>query len=269
MGAILKDLRFGLRQLRLNPTFTIVSVLSLALGIGANTSIFQLINAVRLRTLPVEKPQELAYIDFPQGSMRSGWFSTRSARFTYAQWEQIHTRAEAFSGTMAWSAARFNLAQGGEARYAQGLYVSGEFFSVLGVSTALGRVLNAQDDLPGCGSPGAVISHAFWQREFAGDAGVLGRSIRLDGRPFSIVGVTPPGFFGVEVGNRYEVAVPLCADPLFFEDGKGRIPSRRAWWLSIMGRLKPGWTVERANAHLQALAPSIMEATLPPTYRPD
>ena len=116
MDAILKDLRFGLRQLRLNPTFTIVSVLSLALGIGANTSIFQLINAVRLRTLPVEKPQELAYIDFAQGSMRSGWFSTRSARFTYAQWEQIHTRAEGFSGTMAWSAARFNLAQGGEAR---------------------------------------------------------------------------------------------------------------------------------------------------------
>src|SRR2546423_1882251 len=116
MDAILKDLRFGLRQLRLNPTFTIVSVLSLALGIGANTSIFQLINAVRLRTLPVEKPQELAYIDFAQGSMRSGWFSTRSARFTYAQWEQIHTRAEAFSGTMAWSADRFNLAQGGEAR---------------------------------------------------------------------------------------------------------------------------------------------------------
>src|SRR6266446_959021 len=102
MEAMVKDLRFGLRQLRLNPTFTIVSVLSLALGIGANTAIFQLIDAVRLRTLPVENPQELAYIDFAKGSMRSGRFSTRSARLTYALWEQIHARKEAFSGTIAW-----------------------------------------------------------------------------------------------------------------------------------------------------------------------
>src|ERR1700683_4588051 len=104
MGGIVNDLRFGLRQLRLNPTFTIVSVFSLALGIGANTAIFQLIDAVRLRTLPVEKPQELASIDFSEGSQRSGWVSTRNARLTYAQWEQIHMRPSSFSGTAAWSA---------------------------------------------------------------------------------------------------------------------------------------------------------------------
>src|SRR5439155_27388401 len=109
MDAIVKDLRFGLRQLRLNPTFTIVSVLSLALGIGANTAIFQLIDAVRLRTLPIESPQEMAYIDFPKGSFHSGWSTTRSGRLTYAQWEQIHARGDAFSGTVAWSATRFNL----------------------------------------------------------------------------------------------------------------------------------------------------------------
>jgi predicted permease len=269
VDAIVKDLRFGLRQLRLNPTFTIVAVLSLALGIGANTAIFQLINAVRLRTLPVEKPEELAYIDFAKGSERSGWYSTRSARLTFAQWEQIHARPEAFSGTIAWSATKFNLAQGGEARYAEGLYVSGDFFTVLGVSTVLGRTFTAQEDQPGCGSPGAVISYSFWQRELGGDAGVLGRNVRLDGRPFTILGVTPPGFFGVEVGHRYDVALPVCADPLFAEDGKGRIPDRHAWWLSAMGRLKPGWTIERANAYFQTLSPSIMEATLPPTYRPD
>src|SRR5213596_3295512 len=123
------DIRFGMRQLRLNPTFTVVAVLSLALGIGANTAIFQLIDAVRLRALPVDNPQELAVIDFAKGSMRSGWFSTRSARFTLAQWEQIHARPEAFSRTMAWSATQFNLAQGGEARYAEGLFVSADFFS--------------------------------------------------------------------------------------------------------------------------------------------
>src|SRR5580658_2505059 len=118
MDRYLGDLRFALRQLRLNPTFTAVAVLSLALGIGANTAIFQLIDAVRLRTLPVEKPEELAYIDFAKGSQRSGRFSTRSARLTYAQWEQIQARGDAFSGTVAWSATQFNLAQGGEARYA-------------------------------------------------------------------------------------------------------------------------------------------------------
>src|SRR5882724_6460008 len=251
MEATLKDLRFGLRQLRLNPTFTLVSVASLALGIGANTAIFQLIDAVRLRTLPVENPQELVNIDFAKGSMRNGWFSTRSARFTLAQWEQVHARPEAFSKTMAWSATQFNLAQGGEARYAEGLFVSADFFSVLGISTLLGRTLTDQDDLPACGSPGAVISYAFWQREFGADAGVLGRSVRLEGRSFPILGVTPPSFFGVEVGNRFDVALPICADPLFAEDGKGRIPNRHAWWLSAMGRLKPGWTLERANLHLQ------------------
>src|SRR5580693_7739098 len=219
MEVILKDLRFGLRQLRLNPAFTIVAVLSLALGIGANTAIFQLIDAVRLRTLPVEKPGELAYIDFAKGSQRSGRFSTRSARLTYAQWEQIHARTDGFSGTIAWSATQFNLAQGGEARYAEGVFVSGDFFSVLGVPTVLGRTFTAEDDVTGCGSPGAVISYAFWQRELGGDEGVLGRSVRLDGRPFTILGVTPPGFFGVEVGNRYDVGLPLCADPLFAEDG--------------------------------------------------
>src|SRR5580658_10017774 len=139
MDALIKDLRFGLRQLRLNPTFTIVSVLSLALGIGANTAIFQLIDAVRLRTLPVEKPQELVNIDWTKDSHRSGSWSSRSSNLTYAQWQQIQQRPQAFSGTLAWSATQFNLAQGGERRYAEGSYVSGDYFKVLGVPAALGR----------------------------------------------------------------------------------------------------------------------------------
>src|SRR6185369_6054828 len=112
-----QDLRFGARQLRLNPGFAAVAVLSLALGIGANTAIFELVNAVRLRTLPVEKPEDLAYVDFAKGSMRSGWFSTRSARFTYRQWDHLRQNQQAFSGMLSWSSTRFNLATGGEARY--------------------------------------------------------------------------------------------------------------------------------------------------------
>jgi len=269
LGNLLQDLRYGARQLRLNPGFTAVAVLSLALGVGANTAIFQLLDAVRIRTLPVANPQELAYLDFAKGSMRSGNFSSRSARLTYAQWEQIRNRQEAFTGAMVWSASRFNLAAGGEARYAEGLYVSADFFRVLGVPPMLGRGFTAEDDRAGCGSPGAVVSYAFWQRELGGDPNAPGRDITLDGHPFRVIGVTPSSFFGVEVGNRYDVAIPLCADALLSEDGKGRARGRTSWWLSAMGRLKPGWTPQRATTYLRTASPAIMEATLPPAYRPD
>ena len=129
--SFLQDVRFGLRQLRQSPGFALVAVMSLALGIGANTAIFQLVDAVRLRTLPVENPQELLSITFAPNSETSGWFTSRSAALTYAQWEQIKAQQQSFTGVLAWSAARFNLASGGEARYAEGLYVSGEFFSNL------------------------------------------------------------------------------------------------------------------------------------------
>src|SRR3954453_9702940 len=138
-GKLLQDLRYGARQLRANPGFTAVAVASLALGIGANSAIFQLVDAVRLRTLPVANPQELVYLDFAPKSDRSGWFSTRSARFSYTHWEQFQKSREPFSGLIAWSANRFNLMPGGESRYAEGLYVNGDFFRLLGVQPMMGR----------------------------------------------------------------------------------------------------------------------------------
>jgi len=269
MDALIKDLRFGLRQLRLNPMFTAVAVLSLALGIGANTAIFQLIDAIRLRALPVVNPQELAYIDFGKDSKRSGWWSTRSANFTSAQWDSISAHQQAFSGMIAWSAKEFNLVKEGKGRYAEGLFVNGEFFRVLGIPAFIGRTFTKEDDRPGCGSPGAVISYAFWQGEFAGDPGVTSRMVRLDGRLFPVIGVATPGFFGVEVGHRFDIAVPVCSDPMFWEPGKGHLPSRTAWWLSLMGRLKPGWTIERADAQIRTISPAIMQESLPPSYRAD
>ena len=263
------DVRYAARQLRHNPAFTSVAVLSLALGIGANTAIFQLVNAVRLRSIPVEKPEDLAYLDFAKGSSRSGNFSTRSARFTYRGWQELQKLDRPFSGFVAWSAQRFNLATGGEFRWAEGVYVSGDFFRVLGVRPLIGRAITNIDDQPGCGSPGAVIGYGFWQREFAGSPGVLERNVVLDGRSFPVVGVTGPGFFGVEVGHTYDVALPLCADALMSESGKGRAANTQQWWLSAMGRLRPGWTVERAAAFLRAESPGFMRATLPESYRPD
>jgi predicted permease len=115
----------------------------------------------------------------------------------------------------------------------------------------------------------AVISYAFWQRELGANPNAVGQTVSLDGRPYPIVGVTPPSFFGVEVGSQYGVAIPLCADRLMAPDGRSRAPSRIAWWIAAMGRLKPGWTPERATAHLRTISPGIMKETLPPTYRPD
>lgn len=142
------------------------------------------------------------------------------------------------------------------------------FFHNLGVGALLGRTLTAQDDNTTCNA-GAVLSYTFWQREFGADPGILGRHVNLDGHPVPVIGVTPPRFFGLQVGNRYDVALPLCADRLLAEDNTGRIPLRDAWWLSAMGRLRPGWTVKSASAHLRALSPEVMRATLPMGYRPD
>ncbi len=260
-----RDLRYGARMLRLNPGFAAVAFLSLSLGIGANAAIFQLIDAVRLRYLPVENPRELATVRILNREWMSGNFNGRYPDLTYALWEQIRDRQQAFSGTFAWGPETFNLAPGGEARLGEGIWVSGEFFQVLGVRPLLGRVFTVDDDGPACGSPGAVISYAFWQREFGGDGSVIGRNVTLNGYPLPIVGVTPADFFGVEVGRRFDVAVPLCSEPLLMGEDT-QIETRHAWWLGVMGRLKPGWSVDRATAHLQAISPAVLEATIPPRY---
>jgi predicted permease len=147
------------------------------------------------------------------------------------------------------------------------LFVNGDFFNILGVPAAVGRTFNTADDRPDCGSPGAVISYSFWQNQFAADPSITSRNVRLDGRQFPIIGVAAPGFFGVEIGHQFEIAVPICSDPMFWQSGKGHIPSRTGWWLSLMGRLKPGWNMDRAQAQIRTISPAIMEDSLPPDYR--
>src|SRR5215813_9051261 len=262
-----QDLRFGVRLLLKNKSFTAVAALSLALGIGANTAIFQLLDAVRLRTLPVKAPQELAEVIIADMTGARGNFSSPYPTVTNPIWEQIRDRQQAFSGALAWGADSFNLAQGGEARLARSLWVSGDFFNVLGVRPALGRVFTAADDQRGCGAPGAVISHRFWEREYGGDANVIGRKITLDDRPLEIIGVAPASFFGLEVGRSFDVALLICAEAVVRGDNN-HLASGTSWWLSVMGRLKPGWSPEQATAHLQAISPSLFETTLPANYPP-
>lgn len=261
------DLVYGLRQLQQTPGFAAVAVLSLALGIGANSAIFQLVNALRLKLLPVVAPEELVEVVYDRGSARAGRRWSRTGNFTHAQWLQLQGQRQAFSTIAAWSDTRFNLANGGEPRPAAGLYVSGDFFQLLGVGPQLGRTLQPSDDTAGC-TGAAFLSHAFWQREFGKDPGVLSRTVRLNGHTLPIVGVAPPSFFGLEVGRQFDVAVPLCADAALHPEPTSRKDDPQGWWLSVVARLRPGWSPEAATAHLLTLSPGIMQATLPPTYHP-
>jgi putative ABC transport system permease protein len=267
LESLWRDVTFAARLLRTNPLFTGAAVLSLALGIGANASIFQLIDAVRLRTLPVKNPQEIARVAVEDRKSASGHFTSRYSDLTYAMWQQIRLQQQGFSSVFAWGPTLFNISPQGEVHNVQGLWVSGEFFKTLGVQPALGRLLNPEDDQAGCGSPEAVISYAFWQREFGGDRSVIRRNISIMRHPFSIVGVTPADFYGVEVGRNFDVAVPLCAEPLVNGEDN-QLNNRAGWWLSVMGRLKPGWTIERAAAQLRSISPGILEASLPPQFNP-
>ena len=213
MASFWQSLRHAFRLLRLSPGFSIISILTLALGIGANTAIFQLIDSVRLRAIPVKNPQELGTIRIADRHWGSGQFSSQYSQLTFPMWEQIRKRQEGFAEIAVWSDQRFNLATGGEVRKAKGIRVSGDFFHVLGVEPILGRLLGPEDDQPGCGASGANISYSFWQRNFAGDPSVVGKRLTLDGNVFEVFGVTPPGFKGISVGDTFDVAVPICVEP--------------------------------------------------------
>ncbi len=241
-----QDLKFGLRLLRFNTGLAAAAILSLALGIGANTAIFQLLDAVRLRTLPVKNPQELARVAIDHRDSASGTFSNRYSDLTYAMWEQIHTQQQGFSGIFAWGPTQFNISPAGEVHNVQGLWVSGEFFQTLGVEPALGSLLLRSDDQQECASAGAILSYPYWQREYGGQPDVIGRKLTISRHPFAIIGIAAPDFYGVEVGRSFDVAMPLCTEPVINGEGS-QLKSRIGWWLAAIGRLKPGWSVQRRS----------------------
>ncbi len=269
LDALRADIAYGMRQMKLNPGFAAVAVLSLALGIGANTAIFQLLDAIRLRGLPVKDPSHLVTIHRGKDFFTAGSYSSRNEAYTYAQMQALQHHQRAFSEMLTFWPNRFNLSTGGRARYAEGLEVSSNFLNVLGVTPFAGTGFSEESDKIACASPAAVLSYGFWQREFGGDLNVIGKTITLDTHRFTISGITPRNFFGVEPGQRFDVALPLCADNAFAKDGKGRWADKLAWWLTPIARLKPGWTVERASADVRDLSPTINRETLSSEYRPE
>lgn len=267
LAGVGQDLRYGLRRLRNSPGFALVALLTLALGIGANLAIFQLIDAVRLQALPVKDPNRLAIVHLKRNHWGSGNFNGAYSEFTYPLWRQIRKRQKAFASVAAWGEERLNLARGGEVKNANAIWVSGEFFHALGLRPFLGRLLAPADDRTGCAG-GVDLSYGFWQRHYGADGGVLGKTLTIAGHAFPILGVTPPGFTGVSVGENFDLAVPVCAEPILDKE-YSRITSsnaRRDWWLAVLGRLKPGWTRARASAQLEAIAPAALRATIPPQY---
>jgi hypothetical protein len=251
--------RYAVRILSKSPGFSLVAVFTLALGIGANTAIFSIVNGLLLRPLTVADPDRLVTIssDF---AVRFGY--TAGAGWNYPMWDRLRQRADSFDGALAFTAERFDLAQGGERQPADGLSVSGDFFTTVGVPALLGRTFTAADDVRGGGPDGpvAVISYRLWQRHFGGAASVVGTPVTLEGVPFTIVGVTPPEFLHVEVGRTFDVAVPLGTQPLI--RGKHAVIDQpRALFLIVMLRLKPEQSLEAATATLRAMQPDILGVT--------
>jgi predicted permease len=258
-----QDMRLALRSLRGTPIVTTVAVVSLALGIGANTAIFSIVDSLLLRALPVVKPQQLVVISTPRmiglGSGAAGW--------PYPVWQQVHQRSGVFDGAIAWSSQQLNLASDGETQFVEGLFVSGSYFDTLGVPAILGRTVSEADDQRSGGGAGpiVVLSYGFWQRRFGGAGDVIGRTLKLENVPFTIVGVTPPAFFGAEVGRGFDVGLPIGEEPLI----RGReswLDESGSYWLNIVLRLKQGQTIDAAQSILRSMQPQIRDATLPSNF---
>lgn len=243
-----RDARMGVRLLRRNPLFAVTAIVSLALGIGANAAIFSIVDHLLLRSLPVRHADRLFLLD--------------GGSWTYPVWEQIKLRADEFDGAGAWANEEMTIRVSTSNQRERGIFVSGGFFEVLGVTPTRGRTITVADDRRGGGPEGpvAVISDAYWERAFGRAPDIIGRTITVDRVPFTIVGVTPRPFFGPEVGRSFTVAIPFGTEPLLRGSGSS-LDERSNWWLNILIRRRVGQTEAQVQAALATMTPAIREAT--------
>jgi putative ABC transport system permease protein len=254
----MSDIRDAFRTLKATPVVTLVAILSLALGIGANTAIFSILDSLMLKSLPVKVPDRLAILG--AGQDRDSW--------TYPIWERVRDRRDLFDGAFAYSSSRFNLSRTAQTEFVDGFWGSGRIFEVLGVPAILGRTFTEADDRRGGGPDGpvAVVSYRYWQSKFDGAANVIGQTLPIERVPYTIVGVTPPEFFGIEVGRTFDVAIPFGTEPLV-RGKESALDRRSSWWMSIVVRLKPGQTLAAGTAAIRGVQAQIREATIPPNFR--
>jgi predicted permease len=251
METLIADLRYAVRRLSQRPGFALIAILTIALGVGANSAIFSVVNAILLRPLPVESPDELVEIYSQEGD-------EEPITHAYPDYLDIRVRDDLFSGVTAYTVDFFSVELGTEPEVTLGESVSADYFEVLGVPAAMGRAfISGEDDAPGAPAV-AVISHAMWQRRFASDPAVLGRTLRVRGQTVEIIGVMPPKFKGLLVGFSSELWMPLTSNQSFAAGDDLR--NRGSRWLMMKGRLRPGVTPDQAQAGLDVLAGQLAAA---------
>ena len=256
LDSFVRDLRYALRGIARSPGFASVTLLTLALGIGANTAIFELIDAVRLRSLPIAAPQQLAELRIAGGNHGFGINNGPYAQFTLPMWQEVRRSHDPFSGIFAWRTNDVLIGKLSDAKQVSGIEVSGEFFNVLGVAPWRGRLIQPQDEAS-CEISRVVVSYPYWKTAMGGQPITPTSAITVEGRSVQVLGVTPPSFFGLSIGQRFDVAYPTCTPPN---------PRREVFVFSVMGRLKEGWTLERASAYFASISPGIFENTAPTGY---
>ncbi|MDX2034283.1 MAG: ABC transporter permease [Blastocatellia bacterium] len=263
MQTLLQEIRYAARVLAKSPGFSLIAIFTLALGIGANTAIFSLIDQVMLRRLPVERPEELVVLRSP-GPMRGSVNSDGDmfASFSYPMYKALREKGPVFSGLLARYAIPLSVsAQGQTAERASGELVSGNYFETLGVRPALGRTFSLADDQQLGGHPVAVLSHAYWVRRFAQNASILNQQILVNGHSLTVVGVARAGFLGVQVGQSPDVFIPLTMKREMMPNTDG-MADWNDYWLGVIGRLKPGMSREQAEAGLQPTFSALLQEQL-------
>jgi predicted permease len=249
------SIKYAFRGLRKNLGFSLIVILTLGFGMGANAAIFSLMDQVLLRRLPVRDPSQLVFLDGP-GAFQGRTFNRMT--FSYPMYKDFRDRNEVFSGLLARFPTAMTVVWEGRSERVNGDIVSGNYFDVLGVRPALGRVFNASDDLTPGAHPVAVLSYGFWQRRFGGDPSVIDRPLVINGHPMTIVGVSGAGFNGIQVGSNSDVVVPMMMKAQMTPTWND-LDNRRSRWVTIMGRLKPGITAEAAEVQLNVVYRPINE----------
>lgn len=258
VDSIRQDLKYGIRQLRMNPGFTLAAVLSLALGVGANTAIFTLFDQIVLRLLPVHNPRELVQL-----RVEGGRFGSNSGdgqhTFSHPTYLALRDRNTVFSGLTGQLVQTASLVGEDRSEMIRVGMVAGNFFNVLGVRPHLGRLLTPDDDKARMGHPVAVLQYDFWQKRFAGASEIVGSSIRLNGSPFNVIGVSAPGFEGTDVGLQTQLWTPVTMKPVITPTWDA-LDDERYSWFYLFGRLKPGVGIEEAQAAMRVLYRQRQEA---------
>ncbi|HMD86017.1 MAG TPA: ABC transporter permease [Terriglobia bacterium] len=257
MGIMVGDIRYAARVLAKNPVFTAVAVLTLALGIGANSAIFTLLDQVLLRLLPVKEPQQLVLLTMRGRHYGNNWGGNA---ISYPMYRDFQSHNEVFSGMFCRFPTRVSLTFGGRAERVEAELVSGTYFSVLGVTTALGRSFTPEEDRVANGAPLVVLNYSYWKQRFGGDPAILGKTLTVNKHDMTVIGVAQAGFDGVELGYSPKLFIPVMMQEQVVIVPMSMLTDRRSRWVNAFGRLKPGVTAKQAKASLQPFMHSMLES---------